>query len=123
MTRPNEKSESDFLEIVTEYLGDAVFARRFVDCMSMIRVKNADYSQNEQKGDRIAAFRRISRDIGIPMTKVWAVFCQKHWGAIMRFIKDGHVESEPIDGRINDVINYHVLLGAIIDDVKEKDRK
>lgn len=105
-------------EFLVGYLGDEVFAKRFADCMTMIRVKNADYSQGEQKGDRIAAFRRISRDIDVPMTKVWAIFCQKHWGAIMRFVKEGQVESEPIDGRINDVINYMVLLGAIIGDEK-----
>lgn len=110
------KDEQTMLQIVTGYLGDAVFAKQFVDCMSMMRVKNADYSQGEQKGDRIAAFRRIAHDINIPMTKAWAVFCQKHWGAIMRFIKEGSVESEPIEGRITDVINYMVLLAAIIAD-------
>lgn len=110
----------EFEAFLTGYMGDAIFAKRFANCMTTMRSKNADYSQNEHKGDRIAAFRRISRDVNIPMTKVWAVFCQKHWGAIMRFIKDGHVESEPIDGRINDMINYLALLGPIIQDGDSK---
>ncbi len=101
---------------LTQYLGDPVFAKRFTECISMLRSKNKDYSQGEQQGDRIAAFRRIARDINITMRQAWAVFCQKHWGAVMKFVKDGTVESEPIDGRINDIINYMVLLGAIIDD-------
>ena len=117
-TDPNFKSayvlgESHVLAIVTEYLGDAVFARRFIDCMNIMRVKNVDYSQGEDKRDRVAAFRRIARDIDISMRQVWAVFAQKHWGAIMKFVKDGSVESEPLDGRINDLINYCVLLGVI----------
>lgn len=114
-------SPVELLEFLTGYLGDHVFAKRFADCISMIRAKNADYSQGEHRGDRIAAFRRISHDIDVPMVKAWAVFCQKHWGAIMRFVKDGITESEPIDGRINDIINYMVLLGAIVDDMRASD--
>lgn len=101
--------------VITAYLGDHVFARRFVECMEILRRKNADYSQSEQKNDRIAAFKRIARDTGINTRQAWAVFAQKHWGAVMRYVKDGFVESEPIEGRINDMINYLVLLGAIVD--------
>ncbi len=127
MTRLEEVSENalditkgDLTAFLAEYLGDAVFAARFADCIDILRRKNADYSQNEQKGDRIAAFRRIARDADIPLRKVWAVFAQKHWGAIMRYVKEGRVESEPIDGRINDSINYFVLLGAIVDDERRQ---
>lgn len=105
------------LDVVASYLGDRAFARRFVDCMDIMRTKNVDYSQGEDREDRIAAFRRIARDVNISMRQAWAVFAQKHWGAIMKFVKDGRVESEPIDGRINDLINYLVLLGAIKDDI------
>ena len=101
--------------VIAAYLDDEVFAERFASCIEIIRRKNADYSQNEQKQDRIAAFKRIARDIDVPVRKAWAVFAQKHWGAIMRYVKDGLVESEPIRGRIDDMINYLVLLSSIID--------
>lgn len=113
-----DATRDDLHAFLTAYMGDPVFAKRFADCIDLIRAKNADYTQGTAKKDRIAAFRRISADIGVPMEKVWAIFCQKHWGAVMKFVKDGQVESEPIDGRINDIINYMVLLGAIIDDGK-----
>lgn len=106
---------AELFEATSNYLEDESFARRFVECMEILRRKNADYSQNEQKQDRIAAFKRIARDAGINTRQAWAVFAQKHWGAIMRYVKDGFVESEPIHGRINDMINYLVLLGAIVD--------
>ncbi len=118
IVQAKDASKDDLIAFLTAYLGDAVFAKRFADCISLIKAKNADYTQGTAKRDRIAAFRRISGDIGVPMEKVWAIFCQKHWGAVMKFVKDGQVESEPIDGRINDIINYMVLLGAIIDDGK-----
>lgn len=108
-------TESLLFDVVSAYLGDDVFAARFVECMEILRRKNADYSQNEQKHDRIAAFKRIARDTGINPRQAWAVFAQKHWGAIMRYVKDGFVESEPVGGRINDMINYLVLFGPIVD--------
>lgn len=106
-------------DILAGYMDDDFFAEKFLECIDLIKVKNADYSQGEQKGDRIAAFRRIARDINITMEQAWAVFCQKHWGAVMKFIKDGSVESEPIEGRIMDIINYMVLLAAIVEDGKK----
>lgn len=114
-------SRWDLESYLTAYMGDDFFARKFADCIDLIKRKNADYSQGEQKGDRIAAFRRIARDINITMEQAWAVFCQKHWGAVMKYVKDGVVESEGIDGRINDIINYMVLLSAIIADKGKKE--
>lgn len=112
---PEQALESVLFDVVSAYLGDHLFAARFTECMEILRRKNADYSQNEQKRDRVAAFKRIARDVGISTRQAWAVFAQKHWGAIMRYVKDGFVESEPLDGRINDMINYLVLLGAIVE--------
>lgn len=117
---PKVWTRDQLAAVLSEYLRDEVFGARFADCMVMIRRKNADYTQGVEKRDRIAAFRRIGGDIDVPMTKVWAIFAQKHWGAVMKFVKDGQVESEPIDGRINDLINYFVLLGAIIHDGEEE---
>ncbi len=108
-------------DILAGYMGDDFFAEKFLEAIDLIKVKNADYSQGEQKGDRIAAFRRIARDINITMEQAWAVFCQKHWGAVMKYIKEGSVESEPIEGRITDIINYMVLLSAIIADGEKED--
>lgn len=109
-------THDELVSFIACYLGDEVFARRFADCITTIRSKNADYTRGENKIDRIAAFRRIADDVGLSMQKVWAVFASKHWSAVMRFVKEDLVESEPVDGRINDIINYCVLLGAIIHD-------
>lgn len=102
-------------DVIAVYLEDHVLAERFASCIEILRRKNADYSQGEQRRDRIAAFKRIARDIELPVRKAWAVFAQKHWGAIMRYVKDGRVDSEPIEGRIDDMINYLVLFASIVD--------
>ena len=106
-------------EAVAKFIGDEVFAKRFVDCMELIRGKNADYTAGNAAVDRIYNFRKASEEIGLPMKKIWYVYAWKHWTAIRKFVNDSHVESEPIDGRINDVINYMILLGAIVDEEKK----
>ncbi|MGD9712732.1 MAG: hypothetical protein AB7V46_11765 [Thermomicrobiales bacterium] len=118
---PSDMSSADLESLLTEYMGDPVFAKRFCECIEIIRKKNADYSQGEQKKDRIAGFRAVARDLELPMRKVWGVFFSKHIQAIKKFLKDGFVESEPIDQRINDAINYLVLLGPIIDEMKKEE--
>jgi hypothetical protein len=112
-------SKWDLEMYLTAYTGDDFFARKFAECLDLIKRKNADYSQGEQKGDRIAAFRRIAKDVGITMEQAWSVLCQKHWGAVMKYVKEGTLESEPIEGRITDIINYMVLLAAIVEDRKK----
>lgn len=103
-----------------EYLNDEVFAARFLDCMDLIRAKNADYTEGNQKKDRIKHFRQTAEELDLPMKKVWSVFVRKHWSAIQKYVKFGQTESEPIDGRINDVINYLVLFGAIVSEEQAK---
>ncbi|MBV9125656.1 MAG: hypothetical protein JO112_20085 [Planctomycetes bacterium] len=117
---PIMPKDQDLLAYLTGYLGDPVFAKRFADCIDLIRAKNADYTQGTAQRDRIAHFREAAKDLELPMLKVWQVFVRKHWAVIQKVANGGHAESEPIDGRINDVINYMVLLGAILDDGKTK---
>lgn len=103
---------------ITAYLGDEFFARKFADCIDLIRKKNSDYTQGHGAHDRIAHFRAAAQDLDLPMLKIWQVFVRKHWATIQKFANGGKLESEPIDGRIDDVINYMVLLAAIIEDGK-----
>jgi len=81
--------------------------------VDLLKAKNKDYSTD---GDPLAGFKKIANDIGISPFQVWAIFASKHWNALTNFAKDGKVESEPIEGRIIDMINYSVLLHLLIID-------
>lgn len=116
---PTMPKDQDLVAYLTAYLGDEVFAKRFADCIDLIKAKNSDYTQGTAERDRIAHFREAARDLELPMLKIWQVFVRKHWAAVQKFANGGNLESEPIDGRINDIINYMVLLGAIIEDGKK----
>lgn len=107
------------VDYLKNYMKDDVFATRFAECIDMLKAKNSDYTEGKAAKDRIAHFRAAAEKHDVSMTKIWGIFVDKHWSAIQKYLKDGQTESEPISGRINDVINYLILLGAIIDDQKK----
>src|SRR5574337_90506 len=79
-------------------------------------LKGGEYAGDK---DRLANFRRNAEALGIAMETVWAVYAAKHWDAIMQFVKDittktDRVRSEPIEGRIDDLIVYLLLFKAIL---------
>lgn len=96
-------NSQDFNAIVDE-------ARRRQD--QILKTKGADYTRHEE--DRLSNFKRSAAAIGLTPIQVWAIFANKHWDAIMAFIKTGKTESEAIEGRLDDVINYIYLLEALI---------
>jgi hypothetical protein len=72
--------------------------------------KGADYSVGD---DRLSNFRMIAETTGLTMRQVWAVYVNKHLFAVMKWVREGQVESEPIHGRFVDVANYMALADAI----------
>ena len=113
---PQDRNE--LKTVLTEYMDDEFFAGVFADCIDLIKKKNADYTEGAAERDRIAHFREAAQDLELPMTKIWQVFVRKHWAAVRKFANGKHLESEPIEGRVHDIINYMVLLRAIIEDGK-----
>lgn len=50
----------------------------------------------------------------------WYIYFEKHYSAVMTFLEEGDVKSEPIDGRIDDVLLYLLLLSGLIHEEREK---
>ena len=76
--------------------------------------KRKDYTRHDP--DVLANFKRTARLSGLTPEGVLGVFLQKHLDAIYSYIKAGHAESEPIQGRLDDAANYLLLLGALIEE-------
>jgi hypothetical protein len=84
-------------------------------------LKGKEYSG---KIDRLANFKRNGNNLGLPPESIWAVYCGKHWDSLMSFIREigegkdiEEIEknlSEPINGRILDIITYLILLQGLI---------
>lgn len=79
-------------------------------------VKGGEYAADD---DRLANFRRNAEALGLQMEQVWAVYAGKHWDAVRNFVKDlgegrQRPASEPIEGRVDDLIVYLTLFKAIL---------
>lgn len=90
----------------------------FATIKGLNSTKGADYSGND---DALLNFKRAAANIGLTPEQVWSVYATKHWDAIMTFVREGDVKSEPVEGRIHDVILYCFLLLGLIREKQELD--
>ena len=73
--------------------------------------KGREYAGSE---DRLANFKRGAAATGTTAETVALIYLTKHLDAIQSYVRDGRMGAEPIQGRIADLLNYVVLLGALI---------
>ena len=86
----------------------------FNECLVVLESKGNDYTKKSANDN----FDIVGEFVGISKYGVWATYFYKHLSAIMSFIKNGKLESEPIKGRILDAINYLGILYTMIDEDK-----
>lgn len=85
----------------------------------LTNTKGREYSGDE---DRCSNFKREGADNGVDPRVVLSIYMSKHISAVKQYVKDKQngVErqlSEPIGGRIDDIILYCILLKALIWDL------
>jgi hypothetical protein len=73
--------------------------------------KGREYAGSE---DRLGNFKRGAAATGTTPETVALIYLTKHLDSIQTYVRDGRKGSEPIQGRIADLLNYVVLLGALI---------
>ena len=73
--------------------------------------KGHDYAGDD---DALANFKRHATELGLTPEQVWSVYASKHWDAVMTYVREGSVASEPIEGRLHDVILYSFLLLGLV---------
>jgi hypothetical protein len=84
----------------------------------LAKSKGAEYAHG---GDRLDNFRRQATELGLPMEIIWRVYAGKHWDALTTYINDlktatSRKRSEPITGRIDDLIVYLILFRCMYDE-------
>jgi len=88
---------------------------RFKECLETLLKKGKDYSSSE---DCLSNFKRNAERLGLTKYQVWLVYFMKHVDSICNAVKSNpdnpQVESEPLEGRITDIINYALILEALI---------
>jgi hypothetical protein len=83
---------------------------------AILKSKGDDYTIDQADADRLFNFKEIAALVGITPQQVWAVYFLKHVFSILAYIK-GKKESEPIQGRKDDSVNYlHLFEGLVLED-------
>lgn len=94
----------------------------FSKAEAIAKTKGADYTKGSE--DALANFKEGGKDVAVEPIKVCWIFMNKHYQAITNYVKtNGQSESEPIEERIKDAINYLVLMQALIVEKKETTTK
>lgn len=102
--------------------GDPDFDMCLEACFEILGVKGNDYTVGSK--DRLFNFRRVAEFTGLTMEQVWSVYFAKHIFAVFNYVKSGgKSESEPIEGRLNDVINYTLLMYKIVQEREREKQK
>lgn len=99
------------------------FDEIIAECKSIFLAKGKDYTEvfdvrEVEKGDRLGNFKVVAGYLGIEPIDVWASYFMKHIFAILSYARTLTEESEPIEQRLNDVINYCVLGRMLIEEMK-----
>lgn len=89
----------------------------FPELMAIMKSKGEAYSGHE---DKFGNFKRIAQKYKIPITMVWAIYFGKHLDSLDSWLRGEYVDSEPIEGRIKDLINYLFLLYGLIEEKKNE---
>lgn len=97
--------------------GDADMDAILLRCLDVLVVKGADYTVGT--GDRLHNFRTVGEFTGMTPARGWAAFFYKHVSAVMSFVKsEGKSESEPVEERLVDVVNYCLLFAKLVAEFK-----
>lgn len=96
-----------------------VFAR----VQGVADAKAVDYAS---KTDTLANFKELALVTGVTPFEVWRVLFMKHVVSVIRAIKQNPCNpvtiTEPIDGRIDDLLNYLVLFLCLVEDAQAPER-
>ena len=79
--------------------------------LTLGKVKGSEYSGDD---DRLLNFRRNGRKLRLPAELILMVYAGKHWDSLVQYAADiaegkQRKRSEPIEGRIDDLILYMLL--------------
>jgi len=84
--------------------------QKFLSACEKIRTsKGRDYTIDQRDANPLYNFIKVAEQTGCSPEQVWSVYFMKHVYAVLAWAKTGKVESEGIDGRFMDIVNYAIL--------------
>lgn len=87
--------------------------------MELMRVKGKEYTVSDT--DKLKNFKSIAERLKSEPEFIATVYLLKHMDSVRNFVLDGvEASDEPIEGRLRDIRNYCLLLGALIKERREQ---
>lgn len=103
-----------------EELREQIIEPTYLAIMELNTTKGHDYAGDE---DALSNFKRNAERLKLTPEQVLMVYLGKHLDAIYTYCAEGQVESEPIEGRIDDAILYLLLLKGLVHESLDKKDK
>jgi len=101
--------EKDFYEVA---------GKVWLECMEIMKSKGMAYSGKE---DKFGNFKRVAKSLSMTPYQVWYTYFSKHLDSLASWIRKEYADSEPIEGRIKDLINYLLLLYGMIEEYGQEE--
>lgn len=87
--------------------------REFEAEMELMRDKGREYTVNDE--DKLKNFKSIAERLKCKPEFVALTYLLKHMDSVRNYVLEGvEASNEPIEGRLRDIRNYILLLGALI---------
>lgn len=104
---------------------EVIINESFETVRRLVETKGHEYSGDL---DRLLNFKRNGAALGLMPSTIWAVYAAKHWDSIMQYMQDlqhGRYRelSEPIEGRIDDLITYLLLLKGLLNEPRANEKR
>lgn len=101
-----------------------LFAETVAKLENLLVVKGGEYAGSE---DRLANFKRNAERQGVNPLAILDIYMSKHWDSWTTYVRNviaGKEQklSEPIEGRLHDIINYCILATALIEEQAAADK-
>ena len=90
------------------------------DTFKLSDSKRIEYTEGNHNDNVLWNFDSISSNLGIAPIEVLSVYLSKHISSLFSYFKTRKTYSEPIEGRVQDIINYLILMVAMIKRDKKK---
>lgn len=91
--------------------------RVFAECERLMTAGQAEYAHRAD--DALSNFRRVAERLGADPAAVCLTYLEKHLDGIHAHVQGHRSQRENVAGRINDAINYLVILRAIFEEAGE----
>jgi hypothetical protein len=96
--------------------GVEAFDKQIEECLGILGLKGAEYQASA--GIDTSFFKEAAEELGISPYQVLGVLARKHWQSVVKFMASGGTKkgSEPITGRISDLVNYLLFLRMLFEE-------